>query len=565
MVLQRGDGNGKDNEKQIVTIMRNMPVAGILLVLSDIQFRLYEIGGSGRICQLYESISGMRFSMRVSHYHRDNSEEIIRYGRCFQRLLLGVVGLALLLDCGCAIPRNQFGRSRVSGELARRTDQVLLSRHSMAPMIPESIESGGGLTERDAVTLALWNNPAYEELLCDLGLSHADVLDANQLQNPDVSILFPLGPKQLEFAINVPLDSILLRPARLELAILRSQQVGNRVVQDSLNFVRDVRIAHSDLLLAQDQLKNAQAQYHLLERITSISESRLAAGTTGELDVMTTRIELQTTKERLERASHDVENAKNRLKTLMGLTFSDMPIVAIGQPQQVFVATHCEDLVATALHSRPDIWAARYAYKAACRQAGLVQWDFISTTGIVSGKQNGKQIGPGLAMSVPIFHMNGASKYRAAEEVRKTCFHLEGLQQGVASEVRAACIIMEQAKNSWNHWNNDLIPAATEAVTTSEKAYRAGGDYLLLTLHNSQRLLDAELKKAEAAAELRKSIAELERSIGTVAVDKMEIVPIQPVIETAGPVRSDPQRYIRPMLTRVSDFDGMSKLLEVEE
>lgn len=503
--------------------------------------------------------------MRTSHYHQGDLGEIFQYGRCFQCLILGVVGLALLLDCGCAIPSNHFGRNRVSGELARRTDQVLLSRSSLAPIIPESIEYGSGLTETDVVTLALWNNPAYEELLCDLGLSHADVLDANQLQNPDLSILFPLGPKQLEFAINVPLDSILLRPARLELAILRSQQVGNRVVQDSLNFVRDVRIAHSDLLLAQDLLKNAEDQYQLLERINGISESRLAAGTTGELDVMTTRIELQTTKERLERACHNVENAKIRLQTLMGLTFSEMPIVAIGQPQQVFVATHCDDLVATALHSRPDIWAARYAYKAACRQAGLVQWDFISTTGIVSGKQNGKQIGPGLAMTLPIFHWNEASKYRAAEEVRKTCFHLESLQQGAASEVRAAYIIMEQAKNSWNHWNNDLIPAATEAVTTSEKAYRAGGDYLLLMLHNSQRLLDAELKKAEAAAALRRSVAELERSIGTVAVDKMEIVPIQPVIETVNPVRSDPQRYIRPMLTRVSDFDVMSKLLEVAE
>jgi len=70
----------------------------------------------------------------------------------------------------------------------------------------------------------------------------------------------------------------------------------------------------------------------------------------------------------------------------------------------------------------------------------------------------------------------------------------------------------------WNRWNNELIPAAEQAVATSERAYQAGGDYLLLMLHNSQQLLDAELKKAEAASELRKSIAELERSVGAVVV-----------------------------------------------
>ena len=452
-------------------------------------------------------------------FHQGHSGGFYRSKRLLRLTIIGVIGLTLLQIGGCVSPpHNPFDRNRVSAELAKRTEHTLLNRHTSSPVIPETVEPARGLTEHDAVTLALWNNPAYAELLCDLGLSHADVLDAHQLQNPDMSILFPLGPKQLEFAVNVPLDSMLLRSSRLELAILRSKQVGNRVVQDSLNFVRDVRVAHSELLLAQDQLENAESRYQLLEKINKISESRLSAGTTGELDVMTTRIELQTAQERLERAGYDVENAQNRLKTLMGLSFSDIMIVAVEKPQQIFVAADGEDLVTVALQSRPDIWAAQYAYQAACKQSELVKWDFISTTGILSGKQNGSQVGPGLAMTLPIFHWNGASKCRAAEELRKTCLHWEAVRQQVALDVRTAYVTIEQAENSWNRWSNELIPAAEQAVATSERAYQAGGDYLLLMLHNSQQLLDAELKKAEAASELRKSIAELERSVGAVVV-----------------------------------------------
>ena len=465
--------------------------------------------------------------MSLQHIFQGKSGGLYRYGRFFQQINCGLIGLVLIHFCGCVTPHNQFERNRVSSDLVKRTGHHLLRQHSSTPVIPDTIVPEVGLSESDAVALALWNNPAYEELLCDLGLSHADVLDAHQLKNPDVSVLFPLGPKQLEFAVNVPLDSILLRSARLELAVLRSQQVGNRGVQDSLNFVRDVRFAHSDLLLAQDQLENAESRYQLLEKINKISESRLTAGTTGELDVMTTRIELQAAQERLEHARYDVQNVQDRLKTQMGLSFFDIPVVAVEKSQLIFVASDGEDLVDVALKSRPDIWAAQYAHQAACRQADLVKWDFISTTGIVSGKQNGQQIGPGLAMTLPVFHWNGASKYRATEELKKTCYHWDALRQQVALEVRTAYSRMEQAENSWNRWTNELIPAAEEAVHTSENAYRSGGDYLLLMLHNSQQLLDAELKKAEAAAELRKAIAELERSVGAVVVGSQEKILLQ--------------------------------------
>ena len=466
----------------------------------------------------------VRVSMISLHLFQGKFGVLYRYGRFFRMLFCGVIGLGLFHFCGCVTPHNSFERNRVSRDLEKRTGHPLLQTRSSVPMIPGSVVPEVGLSESDAVTLALWNNPAYEELLCDLGLSHADVLDAHQLKNPDVSVLFPLGPKQWEFAVNVPLDSIVLRSARLELAISRSQQVGNRVVQDSLNFVRDVRVAHSDLLLAQEQLDNAESRYQLLEKINKISESRWAAGTTGELDVMTTRIELQSAHERLERAGYDVQNAQDRLKTLMGLTFLDIIVVAVEKAQLIYVAANGEDLVTVALQSRPDIWAAQYAHQAASRQADLVKWDFISTTGIVSGKQNGQQIGPGLAMTLPVFHWNGASKYRAAEELKKTCYHWEALRQQVALDVRTTYTRMEQAEHSWNRWTNELIPAAEEAVRTSENAYRSGGDYLLLMLHHSRQLLDAELKKAEAAAELRKSIAELERSVGSVVVGPQEAI-----------------------------------------
>ena len=67
-------------------------------------------------------------------------------------------------------------------------------------MIAEWVDWDDGLSEEEAIAIGLWNNPAYQELLADLQITRADIIQAAQLQNPQVTTMFPLGPKQWEFA-----------------------------------------------------------------------------------------------------------------------------------------------------------------------------------------------------------------------------------------------------------------------------------------------------------------------------------------------------------------------------
>ena len=100
--------------------------------------------------------------------------------------------------------------------------------------LPAGIEMADGIDADEAVALALWNNPLFQENLSKLGLARGDLAQAGLLANPTLSVLFPLGPKQLEFTATFPLEALWLRPRRVAIARLEAERVANGLVQNGL-------------------------------------------------------------------------------------------------------------------------------------------------------------------------------------------------------------------------------------------------------------------------------------------------------------------------------------------
>lgn len=78
--------------------------------------------------------------------------------------------------------------------------------------------------------------------LAELGVAKADLVEAGLIRNPVFSILFPLGPKQLEFTLTWPIEALWQRPRRVAAAQLDVARAAERLVQGGLDLVRDVRL-----------------------------------------------------------------------------------------------------------------------------------------------------------------------------------------------------------------------------------------------------------------------------------------------------------------------------------
>src|SRR5262245_40734112 len=281
----------------------------------------------------------------------------------------GWTGLAVLL-LAFAVPGCHWLRgpdeTSIAQDLHERTGHRLAETPLPGkPFVPDWVNGEDGLNEEECVGLAVCNNTAYLELLGDMGLARADLIQAGLISNPQLTFLAPSGGgKQLEAAVQVPLD-VLLRPWRVAAGQANSARVVERLVQGGLDLVRDVRVAYADVILARDRLRYAEELARVRDQISTLAEARLKAGEASSLEAQTARIDSLRGREEAARLAYDVRVADTRLRTLIGFIQFDVPW-NIAEPTELpSLIVNLPAVVEEAVNWRPDVRAPLWAAEAA--------------------------------------------------------------------------------------------------------------------------------------------------------------------------------------------------------
>lgn len=423
---------------------------------------------------------------------------------------------ALSTDCAVPMRRDQ---SFVEAELARRTGHA--PRPAVAtdePRIPDGARLEDGLSEDEAVAVALWNNAAFREVLTELGFSRADLIAAGLLSNPVFSVLFPVGPKQLEFAAKFPVEALWLRPRRVAVAQLDVERTAQRLVQQGLDLVRDVRLAWTQAVFATLRARLADENVELSRRIEALAEARLRAGDVSELESLSARMGTLLADEEARRLAGERAVAEARLRAMLGVTPESAPIVLGTLDEELPPAPDVTRLVDTALAARPDARAAELAIEAARERAGLARWEVLALSGVVdaNGKgERGFEIGPGLEVGIPIFNRNQAGRARAAAEIERATRQYATVRDRIGLEVSEASARLRAATEQLALWRGRALPEMEAAVGSAENAYAAGDVSLFLLLQTSAQRLAIRIRHLEALAEVARARAELERGVGS--------------------------------------------------
>ncbi len=231
--------------------------------------------------------------------------------RLFPLLLACICALTQLV--GCASPPSCH-RGSVSANVECRTGNELGPATCCGEIVfPNGAALPDGLTEDEAVLIALWNNAAFQEVLVETNIARADLIQAGLLPNPEVAYFFPVSDKPFKYAIDFPLESLWLRPIRLEAAGRESARVCQRLTQAALDLIRDVRQAYSDVLLAHGRLRVAQEAVRLRGRIAQLADARVQAGDASLQEVAAARVDAIQAQQDVIRAQHDVSLAEERL------------------------------------------------------------------------------------------------------------------------------------------------------------------------------------------------------------------------------------------------------------
>ncbi|MCA8944084.1 MAG: TolC family protein, partial [Planctomycetes bacterium] len=187
---------------------------------------------------------------------------------------------------GCAVDTREFDEPALDRALHDATGYHLRASGEDEVTMPPGVDVDDGVDVGEAVAIALWNNPDFATSLAEVGLSRARLAESGLLANPVFSVLFPIGPKQLEMSLTLPIETILERPARVAAARAECERLGANFLQHGLDVVRDVRLAAVDWELAGVREDLATRQQVLAEGFATAAERRFEGGdaTGAEVD-----------------------------------------------------------------------------------------------------------------------------------------------------------------------------------------------------------------------------------------------------------------------------------------
>jgi cobalt-zinc-cadmium efflux system outer membrane protein len=175
-------------------------------------------------------------------------------------------------------------------------------------------------------------------------------------------------------------------------------------------------------------------------------------------------------------------------------------------------------LLEEAVSARPDLRAKEIAIEAA---AARTHWERSRILGLLTAILSSKTVGqrgilsgPGFLAEAPILNRNQGRISRAEAEFALATREYIALRHRIELEIRQARISAVAALETLKRVRKHMLPAAPLIAGSAERSQENDEAQQLHKLEDLRRLNDALNAEADAITAVRKTVAELERSIG---------------------------------------------------
>jgi len=430
----------------------------------------------------------------------------------------GLVLFVCALLSGCHLMPRACDRGAVSARVDQRTGFTLSAPCAPGEVVlPNGASLDDGLTEEEAVFIALWNNAAFQEQLADLGIAHGDLIQAGLLPNPELIYFWPVNDKPFKYAFEFPLEAFWLRPIRIRAAARESARVCDRLTQLALDLIRDVRQAYADVLLAKGRQRVAEEGVRVRGGIAKLAEKRFKDGDISQQEAATAKIDSHLAEQEATRIAFDVTLTEERLRNLLGTGSDRRPLTLIDGPLPTALPLDLDALTEEATQTRPDALAAAEAALAARERLRLSRLIWFRVLGIgdaSSGRVTGHDFGPAIRATVPLFNWNQGNVARAEAELERAKRAQQTIHNQIILEVRQSHARYVQSQTELGILNNKVRPEVETAIRRAELAYREGNTAYVVVLETTRQQIDTLLRQQQLHSEIRRAWADLERSVG---------------------------------------------------
>lgn len=285
------------------------------------------------------------------------------------------------------------------------------------------------LTLESAVEIALFSNRRLQALYAELGFAQADLLAAARLPNPllhaELRVPGSGGRSALDLGLEQSFLSLLWMPLRKRMAADAFEATQLRVTAGALALSSEVRAAFRRLQGAQQGLELAHTSLAAAEASFELARRMHAAGNIRDLDLALERAQREEARVAVADAELASTEQREVLATLLGLYGDEAALrVTARLPELPPDAGTTTELEARAIANSLVLAATRHEIERAGRRLDLADHQALVPElelGLAAERESDGewQLGPSVALPLPIFSQGQPELRRAAAELER--------------------------------------------------------------------------------------------------------------------------------------------------
>jgi cobalt-zinc-cadmium efflux system outer membrane protein len=239
-----------------------------------------------------------------------------------------LVLLAIFGGCASMDTSQRLGQVENALKLPKGVELIWQKQEKDAALVKQKVDQAlrDGLTQEEAVAVALINNQGLQASLEELGISQAELVQAGLFHNPTLGALvrFPLDGDEdgtnVELSLGFNLADAWQVPLRKDVAQAALSRATLEVAQMVLDIRRDTKAAYARVYYLGQALKIHQRANRLMAQILEAARRRQRFGYMTDMETQQLAAETAMTGLEQARIAMELSQAKNSLLRLLGMT-----------------------------------------------------------------------------------------------------------------------------------------------------------------------------------------------------------------------------------------------------
>jgi len=379
------------------------------------------------------------------------------------------------------------------------------------------------LTPEAAIQIAFLKNPKVQSIFEQLGIAHADLVEAGLLSNPDFSLEVRYPHKKafvtnIEYLVTATFLDIFMIPLRIRLATAEFEQAKRIVTKEILDLAFEVRQTYYELLAELQKLKYTRPIVELTSIQGELTSRQNMVGNVNRLDFQQAQSKFLEASLAIAKEQNTVIRLREKLNRLLGLS-EDVCLILPEIPQQFdYQGFDLCALESIALSERMDLQEARFEVIRLSRMLGLKDWwTYSNLKAGLAGERDPdglNLVGLGLSGEIPIFNFGQAARMRICAQLRQAQDRYAELEIRILSEVRETHKLLISDLGMLNDYRTRIIPLQSEISSTSEELYNVMGLGIDRLIENKRRELEANSNYIEILKDYWVARVQLDKALG---------------------------------------------------